>query len=302
LTDPGTADATGFKSGYVALVGPPNAGKSTLLNHMLKYPVSIVAPRPQTTRHRVLGILNGEGFQALFLDTPGVLVARYRLQEMMRREVEQALRDADVVLLLLDGSRTDDWDESLRVVRGRGALVAVNKIDLLDKPGLLPLARRLSEQGYTRVWMISALKGDGIDGLRQGVVDSLPEGPPLYPTDMMTDRSERFHVAEIVREVVFNRYGEEVPYSCTVSIDEFKEREGRKDFIRAVVYVERASQRAIIIGKGGSALRQVGVRARARIERFLGRPVYLELWVRVAEAWRQDGRFLRENVYRQGPG
>ncbi len=302
MTDPGPAETTGFKSGYVALVGPPNAGKSTLLNQLLKYPVSIVAPRPQTTRHRVLGILNGDGFQALLLDTPGILVARYRLQEMMRREVEQALWDADVVVLLLDGSRTDDWDESLRAVEGRGALVAVNKVDLLDKPGLLPLARRLSDQGYTSVWMISALKGDGIDDLRQALVDALPEGPLLYPTDMMSDRPERFHVAEIVREAVFNRYGEEIPYSCTVSVDEFKEREGRKDFIRAVVYVERASQRAIIIGKGGRALKQVGARARERIERFLGRPVYLELWVKVAEAWRQNERFLRENVYRQGPG
>jgi GTP-binding protein Era len=287
LTDPGPADEAGFKSGYVALIGPPNAGKSTLLNRLLKYPVAIVAPRPQTTRHRILGIHNGDGFQALYLDTPGVLIPRYRLQEMMRREVERALRDADVVVLLLDGSRPGDWDESLRAVEGSAALIAVNKIDLVHKPELLPMARRLSAHGYSSVLMVSALKGDGVGDLQQAVVDALPAGAPFYPTDVISDRPERFHVAEMVREVVFNRYGEEV-----------KERQGRKDFIRAVVYVERESQRSIIIGKGGRALKEVGARARGRIERFLGRRVYLELWVKVAEAWRQDERFLRDNVYR----
>jgi GTP-binding protein Era len=201
-------------------------------------------------------------------------------------------------VLLLDGSRPGDWDESLRAVEGSAALIAVNKIDLVHKPELLPMARRLSAHGYSSVLMVSALKGDGVGDLQQAVVDALPAGAPFYPTDVISDRPERFHVAEMVREVVFNRYGEEIPYSCTVAVEEFKERQGRKDFIRAVVYVERESQRSIIIGKGGRALKEVGARARGRIERFLGRRVYLELWVKVAEAWRQDERFLRDNVYR----
>jgi len=291
------SEDTSFKSGYVCLTGPPNAGKSTLLNRVLGRTVSIVAPRPQTTRHRVLGILNGAGFQALFLDTPGVLEPRYRLQEMMKQEVDAALRDGDVVLLLYDATATGVSDRVLEAVRDRNPLVAVNKVDLVEKRKLLPLVEKLAPVARGPVFLVSALNGDGVPELQHAVVDALPEGEPFYPPEMVSERPERFFCAEFVREAVFNLYGEEIPYSTAVSIEEFKEREGRKDYIRAVIFVERQAQKKIVVGRQGQALKRVGSRARRRIEEFLGRPVYLELWVKVAEDWRRKDGFIRQNVY-----
>lgn len=289
----------GFRSGYVALVGLPNAGKSTLLNRLVNLPLAIVTRRPQTTRHRILGIRNGPGFQALFLDTPGVLAPKYRLQELMAKEIEGALRDADVAVGLFDAANPEPVDAVLDMVRGRRALLAVNKVDLVPSRGLLPLVARLApDAGEGPVFLISALKGSGVDDLFKAVVRALPEGEPFFPEDAVSERSERFYVAEFIREAVFTRYGAEIPYATTVTIDEFSEREGRKDLIRATVHVERASQRRIVIGARAAALKRVGVAARRRIERFLGRPVYLELRVKVSEDWRSDDRFIRENVYR----
>ena len=285
------------RSGYVALVGLPNVGKSTLLNRLVGRPLSIVAPRPQTTRHRVVGILNGEGWQAVFVDTPGMLKPAYKLQEMMVREVEGALGDADVLLMLIDAERPGAYEPFLQRLPPAKTLVVLNKVDRLAKEALLPLAARVSALGYRRVFMTSALRGSGVDDLKAAVAAALPPGEPYFPTDAVSERSERFFAAEIVREAVFNRYGEEIPYSTTVTIEEFREREGRKDYIRAVIYVERESQKAILVGKGGQALKRVGEGARRRIEQFLGRPVYLELWVKVAENWRRDARFLQDNVY-----
>ncbi len=313
-SDSRSAAKPGFKAGYIALIGPTNVGKSTLLNRILDYPISIVAPKPQTTRHRILGILNGEGYQALFLDTPGMRKPSYKLQEMMSKEIKLALKDADVVLLMFDATRPDELESAsgkrktnhkgtkgIELFTGRDTLVAINKTDKVDKKLLLPLVERLAGQGFEKVYMISALKGDGVEELKKAVINALPQGEPFYPPDMISERPERFFVAEIVREAIFNRYGEEIPYSTTVNVEEFKEREGRKDFIRAVIYVERDSQKAIVIGKKGAALKEVGSIARGRIERFLGRPVFLELWVKKAEAWCKNERFIRENVYkRQG--
>jgi GTP-binding protein Era len=295
------ADGTGqpFRSGYVAIIGPPNAGKSTLLNRLLSRHLSIVAPRPQTTRHRVLGILNGPGFQALFLDTPGLLDPKYALQKMMRSEIEGALSDSDVVVAVVDATSTRDKPEPvIAAARGRRALIAINKIDhVADKSALLPLVQRFAEHGLTDVFLVSALRGGGLEDLKAAIVRFLPEGQPFYPEDAISERNERFFTAEFIRECIFNLYGEEVPYATTVAIEEFKERPGRKDYVRAVVYVERDSQKAILIGKDGRALKRVGERARRRIESFLGRPVFLELWVKVAEDWRENERFIRENVY-----
>jgi len=291
------APSVPFRSGYVAIVGLPNAGKSTLVNRLLGRHLAITSPKPQTTRHRILGILNGPDFQALLLDTPGVLKPGYRLQEHMEKQIDSALGDADVLVLVLDATEPARLEELLCRVSRRPAIAALNKVDSVEKPALLPLAAGLAERGISQVFMVSALRGSGVDELKEAIVAALPEGPPLYPQDMVADREERFFAAELVREAVFRRFGAEVPYAVTVGIDEFLERPGRKDFIRATIYVERESQKPILIGRDGRALKKVGSAARRSIEQFLGRSVYLELWVKVAENWRRDDRFLKENVY-----
>ncbi len=280
-------------------MGLPNTGKSTLLNRLLGTHLSAVAPRPQTTRHRILGILNGTGHQAVFLDTPGLLDPKYALQRHMKREIELALADADLVLLMLDAARPgEDLEALTRAAGGKKSLVVLNKVDLVkDKTGLLGFAQRLAGAGLSEVFMVSALKGGGVDKLKAAIVASLPEGQAFFPEDAVADRNERFFVGEFIREAVFNFYGEEIPYSTAVAVEEFKERPGRKDYISATVYVERESQKAIIIGQDGRALKRVGSVARRNIEQFLGRGVYLELWVKVAEAWRKNEQFIRDNVY-----
>jgi GTP-binding protein Era len=301
VTSPGDSPGpeTPFRSGYVALVGPPNAGKSTLINRLLGIHLCAVAPRPQTTRHRIVGILNGPGYQALFLDTPGLLDPKYTLQRFMRREIESALADADLVLLVVDASTpAPDMGSLAKLAKSGRAMLALNKVDAVrEKEKLLLLARQAGASGIAAVYMVSALKGRGVDRLRDGIVAGLPVGHPFYPQDAVAERPERFFCAEFIREAVFNLYGEEIPYSTTVVIDEFKERPGRKDYIRATVHVERDSQKAIIIGRDGLALKRVGSSARRAIEEFLGRGVYLELWVKVSDAWRSDERFVRENIY-----
>lgn len=288
-------EKTPFRAGYVALIGRPNAGKSTLLNTLLGHRLAIVTPKPQTTRHRILGILNGPGYQALLLDTPGILDPKYTLQRLMKQEIERALAEADVILLLIDV--TSPVFDDLKLLAGRSAVIALNKIDEIPRVNLLPIAERCAREGFDRIYMISALKGDGVEDLKQGLIQMLPESPPLYPPDQVSERPERFFVAELIREAIFNRYGAEIPYSTTVEIEEFRERPGRKDYIRATIYVERESQKAILIGEGGRALKRVGEIAREAIEQFLGRGVYLELWVKVARNWRDNENFIRRTVY-----
>jgi len=293
------SNSVAFRSGYVAIVGLPNVGKSTLLNRLLGTHLAAVAPRPQTTRHRILGILNGPGHQAVFLDTPGLLDPKYALQQQMKREIDLALKDADLVMLVLDASRAEEDTASfVRLLAGRRVLAVLNKVDLVkEKKDLLPVVERLARGGLADVFMVSALKGGGVSELKAAIATRLPEGQPFYPPDAIADRPERFFAAEFVREAVFNLYGAEIPYSTAVVIEEFKERPGRKDYILATVYVERDSQKAIVIGRAGNALKRVGSQARREIEAFLGRPVFLELRVKVADAWRKDERFIRENVY-----
>jgi GTPase len=283
------------KSGYVAIVGLPNVGKSTLLNTLLNDKVSAVSPKPQTTRQRITGIANGPDFQMLFLDTPGLLEPRYPLQKVMEKEIESALADADVILLVVEPVLPGP--ESGRLVTGsrqQAVVIAINKIDAVPKPELLPVIQYYAGKGYPAIVPISALKGDGISQLRDELKARLPEGEPYYPDDQLTTQSEKFFVGEMIRETIFALYGEEIPYSTIVEIAEFKEQEGRKDVIRANIYIERQSQKAILIGRGGEALKRLGSRAREKIERFLDRPVFLELWVKVKEGWRKDETFIRE--------
>jgi GTPase len=284
------------KSGYVAIIGLPNVGKSTLLNALVHFKVSAVSPKPQTTRQRIIGIANGLDYQMLFQDTPGILKPRYPLQVVMENEIDAALHDADVILLVVEPTA----DASPKILApSHKSIVVVNKIDKVARPELLPVIQYYAQQGFDTVIPVSALKGDGVEALRAAILTKLPEGQPYYPQDQLTTQPEKFFVGEMIRETIFTSYGEEIPYSTLVEIEEFKEQEGRKDLIRAVIYVERQSQKAILIGKGGEALKRLGSRAREKIERFLERPVFLELWVKVKDAWRKDEQFIRERFREQ---
>ncbi len=290
-----------FRAGYVALVGRPNVGKSTLLNQLLKMKLSIVTHKPQTTRKKVLGILSGENYQIVFIDTPGIIEPRYNLQKVMMKYVRSAMEDADVIVYIVDASSTrKDFEEIGEQIAPleKPVILVLNKIDLVKKDDLLPLIDAYrSLYDFRAIVPISALKGDGLDDLVEEIIQNLPHNPPYYPPDYVTDQQERFFVSEIIREKIFQLYGEEIPYACHVQIEEFKENPGRKDFIRAIIYVERLSQKGILIGKKGQALKRVGELARQEIEAFLGRPVYLELYVKVMEDWRKKESKLRRLGY-----
>ncbi len=291
-----------FKAGYVTIIGQPNVGKSTLVNNLLRFRLSIITPKPQTTRHKILGIHSGENFQIIFWDTPGLVQPRYRLHEVMVKAARSAIEDADILLFMVVASDTADAKdlEILESIKqsGKPIILTINKVDLIDKRKILPLIdhyRRLHD--FADIIPISALTGDNVDVLEKVLIDLLPEGQPFYPPDYVTEHPERFFVSEIIREKIFERYGEEIPYSTAVVIDEFKERKGGKDYIKARIIVEKQSQKGIIIGKDGAALKTIGRLAREEIEAFLGRPVYLELWVAVREKWRQKDTFLKEFGY-----
>ena len=292
-----------FKAGYVALIGRPNVGKSTLMNSLLGQKLSIVTPKPQTTRHRVLGILSDTEYQMIFLDTPGLLIPRYKLQETMVKAAKSAIEEADILLFMIEPEdKISPANRSILsdlIQTKKPLIISINKIDLIEKDKLLPIIENyLKSFSLTSIIPISALKADGLDKLKQLLIDNLPVGFPFYPPDTITDQPERFFVAEIIREKIFQKYGEEIPYSTTVTVEEFKERDLGKDYIRAVIYVERNSQKGIIIGKQGAALKRVGQFAREEIELFLGRSVYLELFVKVKEKWRKKEGILRELGYK----
>jgi GTP-binding protein Era len=284
-----------FSCGYVAVAGRPNVGKSTLTNKLLNFPLSIVTRKPQTTRHRLLGILTGDGYQVVFLDTPGLLIPRYALQKVMVEAAWSAVEDADIVLLMTEPV-ADEFDDEIGILRrldelGKKVILAINKIDLISKPSLLPLMEHFSTvYPFEEIVPISALKDDGLRHLRDAVVARLPKQPPFYPPDEVTDKPMRFFAGEIVRQKVFELYGEELPYSVAAVVDEYKEREGGKDFIRVEVIAERDSQKAILIGRKGEAVRKLGQAAREAIEAFVGKPVYLEIRVLVKKDWRKDER------------
>lgn len=284
----------GFRAGFVAIIGRPNVGKSTLLNRLLDFKLSITSRKPQTTRRRIIGILTGEDHQAVFIDTPGIVRPRYPLQELMQREVAAGVKDADLLICMVEPS--PEIDPILKTAAAPGSiqrLLVINKIDLVkEKISLLPLIEAYSAHG-AEVFPISALYGDGVDDLKRGITAHLPFGEPFYPPDQLTQHPERVFCGEIIREKIFELYGEEIPYATAVEVEEFRERPDRKDFIRALIYVERESQRPIILGRNGRALKRVGELARKEIEEFLGRGVYLELWVKVKPGWRRDRGFIR---------
>lgn len=286
------------RSGYVAIIGKPNVGKSTLMNALVGRKLSIVSRRPQTTRHRILGILTGEGYQALLLDTPGVIQPRYRLQEAMMRSLDSAVVEADLQLLLIDASKKEPDERILELLTDRPALLVLNKMDLIDSDEALPLVAFYTERReFVEVLPVSALNGAGVDRLRDVIVASLPQGPPFYPPDQISEHPERFFVAEIIREKIFELFREEIPYATQVNVVTFEERPEGKDFIDAEIVIENESQKPIIIGKKGAAIKQIGSKARVDIEEFLGRPVFLQLHVKVRRDWRKSDAFLRSYGY-----
>ncbi|MBT8340109.1 MAG: GTPase Era [Desulfatitalea sp.] len=292
-----------FKSGMVAIVGAPNVGKSTLLNHMLGQKISITSKKPQTTRNRILGVLDRPGAQLIFLDTPGVHRAEKPLNVRIVDVALATLADADLVLVVMDVTTADNDAQNYLVNQLRSystpALLALNKIDRIAKPALLGLIDQWSRaQVFSAVVPVSATKGTQVERLMDAMVDALPAGPPLYPPGSLTDLSERFLAAEMIREKVFRLTGEEVPYAVAVIIETFsEEKEGKLININATIHVERDSQKGILIGKGGQKLKQIGQAARRDIERMVGCRVFLKLFVRVQKNWSRDTKAIARFGY-----
>lgn len=282
-----------FKSGYVAVVGRPNVGKSTLLNRIIGEKLSAISDKPQTTRNKIQMIYTDEKMQVIFLDTPGIQTPKNKLGNYMLNVSESSLRESDVITYIVDTSekigRLDNYIiETLKKLNGEVPIILlINKIDELEKENLLPLMSMYSELNlFKEIIPISALKGDGINIYMDEVYDMLEEGPMYFPDDMITDMPEKFIVSEIIREKALLNLEEEVPHGVAVAIDTFKEKDKLIE-IDATIYVERDSHKGIIIGRNGSMLKKIGTSARLELEKFLGKRVILNLWVKVEKNWRE---------------
>jgi GTP-binding protein Era len=291
-----------FKSGFIAILGRPNVGKSTFFNAVCGEKISIVANKPQTTRNRITGIKNSPDAQMIFLDTPGMHKAKSPLNRAMVQAAHDTIGDADVLLMMIEaqaaiGEQDLFLIESLKQAQVKvPVFLAINKIDRIDKPLLLPLMDKLSKlYDYTGIFPVSALKGDGLDTLLKNLQEALPEGPQLFPDDIVTDSTERFIAGEFIREQIMLLTSQEIPYASAVTIDAFKEDE-EKNLIRisATINVEKESQKAIMIGKKGAMLKKIGTQARLSMENLFGAKVFLELFVRVKKDWSSSDRLLRE--------
>ncbi|HEX8249688.1 MAG TPA: GTPase Era [Pyrinomonadaceae bacterium] len=289
-----------YRSGYVGLIGRPNAGKSTLLNHLVGEKIAAVSNKPQTTRHKIQGIVTGEEGQIVFVDTPGVHKPGYLLNRRMMAAVHDAILSVDVLVLLRDASvSTGNGDKFvLDLVKqaDKPTVLVLNKIDKIkEKSALLPLIESYANEfDFAEIVPISALKGEAIDNLLRQITKHLPKGEPIFGADELTDQSMRAIVAEMVREKILETTGEEIPYVTAVVTERFDETDQNLTRIYCAIYVERSSQKAIIIGKQGAKLRQIGTRARLDMEKLLGTRVYLQLFVKVVEDWRNSERQLNE--------
>jgi GTP-binding protein Era len=290
-----------MKAGLVSLVGRPNAGKSTLLNRFVGQKLAIVSDKPQTTRHRITGVLNVEGGQLVFLDTPGIHKPMHRMNRRMVDAALDTLREVDVIVLVVDAtSRPGTGDEFVLglLERAHGPVVlALNKVDLIHKPRLLPLIEHYAKAfAFRAIVPLSARTGDGVAMLQHEILAVLPEGEPLYPNDYLTDQTERRLAAELIREQVLAETHDELPYTTAVVIDQFEEPSGGKAITRifASILVDQDSQKAIVIGKGGDKIKKIGTAARLELERMLDGKVYLDLHVKVRTDWRDDERMLDE--------
>jgi GTP-binding protein Era len=288
------------RSGFVNILGNPNVGKSTIMNALVGEKLSIISPKVQTTRHRILGIVNGEDFQIVYSDTPGILKPRYMLQETMMNFVNTALTDADLIVYVTDVTETpDESSEYLERIRNSGiaVIVAVNKIDLSNQMDLERLVEKW-HNGFpgSPVIPLSAKENFNLSVLLDAILEKLPEGPPYFPKDQLTDKYERFFASEIIREKILLHYRKEIPYSVEIEIEEFREGEEMTS-IRALIHVARESQKGIIIGHKGSMLKRVGTEARKDMEDFFGRKIFLELYVKVTKDWRDNKSALKRFGY-----
>ncbi len=292
-----------FRSGFVAILGAPNAGKSTLLNRILGQKISITSKKPQTTRNRILGILNRPSSQIVFIDTPGVHKATDPLNIRIVETALSSVGDVDVILVIIDVARSDPVSEGLMVKQikggGKPVVLALNKVDLIPKTELLPIIDRWSMvAAFNDIVPISAEKGTQVDRLITSLEGLLRLGPPFFPDDILTDHPIRFIAAEMIREKVFRLTGKEIPYATAVTVEAFKEeKKGSLVRIHATIHVERDSQKGIIIGKGGRMLKLIGETSRREIERLVGATVFLKLFVRVQKNWSKDTRALRKFGY-----
>lgn len=290
------------KAGYVTILGYPNVGKSTLMNALIGEKLSGITPKAQTTRHRILGILNGEDYQMVFSDTPGILVPKYKLHQAMFSAISSSLSDADIILLVTEPGLKFTHEDILRRIQQTKlpVIVLINKIDSIDQAKLeKEVALWAALLPEADILPISALHESNLDMLKSRMIKLLPEHPPYYESDELTDRNERFFVSEIIREKILMNYSQEVPYSVEVAIDTFKEEESLVR-IRAVIYIARESQKAIILGHQGKAIKKLGTEARRSIEEFLNRHVFLELHVKVSKDWREDELQLKRFGYNLG--
>jgi len=289
------------KSGFVNIIGSPNVGKSTLMNALVGEKLSIITSKAQTTRHRIQGIVNGEDYQVVYSDTPGLLDPKYKLQETMLRAAKTALTDADVILYVTDIKEkpADLSDIIAKLIKEKiPVILLINKVDKSNQEEVERLAETWSAVlPSARILPVSALEKFNLDGLLKLILELLPEGPPYYSKDELTDKSERFFAGEIIREKILLNYQQEIPYSTEVEIEAFKVEE-RLIRIAAVIYVERDSQKGILIGNKGSAIKQVGTLARLEMEKFFGQRVFLEMFVKVRKDWRDNENALKSFGYR----
>jgi GTP-binding protein Era len=292
-----------FKSGFIGIVGAPNVGKSTLLNQILGQKIAITSEKPQTTRHRILGIAHLRGAQLVFLDTPGIHQAKGALNERIVDVAMKTFGDVDLLLLITDGASQDE--ESNRIIlkalekKSMPVFLAINKVDLVQKKKILPLIDWWREAyPFKGIVPVSALQRTQIDVLLSEMVTALPEGPRYYPEETVTELPERFIAGEMIREKVFRMTGEEIPYAVAVTVESFKERPGQALIdIQATIHVERESQKPIVIGKGGQKIKRIGAASRKDIERMVGCKVFLKLWVRVQKNWTKDERTVKRLGY-----
>ena len=291
------------KSGFVTIIGAPNAGKSTLLNALIGENLSIVTSKPQTTRNRVFGILTEGDTQAVFVDTPGILDPKYKLQQYMASEIDESFEEADVILVIYD-TQKDSRGQLKKIISKynksiseKKSILVLNKIDGITKEEMLKTISEVTLlYNFTEIVPVSAKKKFNVDELRKVILNMIPEGEFFYGEDVITSQPEKFFVSEIIRANIFKMMKEEVPFFVFVMINEFKERGRGKDYINASVIVERDSQKSIIIGADGDRIKELGERSRKTIEGFLGREVYLELFVKVSKNWKDDEGFVRKNV------
>ena len=290
------------KSGFVNIIGNPNVGKSTLMNALVGERLSIITSKAQTTRHRIMGIVSGEEFQIVYSDTPGILKPAYKLQESMMKFVTGAVTDADVILYVTDTvEQSDRSAEIIGQIRQSGipTIVVINKIDLSDPARLDALVEKWqAELPAARIVPVSAREQFNIEGIFRTILELLPEGPAYYPKDTLTDKTLRFFASEIIREKILRFYDKEIPYCCEIEIESYRE-EPTIDRIAATIYVARESQKGILIGHKGEKLKRVGQAAREDMEQFLGKKVFLQLFVKVSDDWRNNERQLRRFGYEQ---